>query len=128
MWQLRLYDMKNFWDGNYDLMTLVKEVEEEPSTDCILEIDGKTYRWCASSPKNKVLGIKRITLVNEPEEVDDSDFTCPYCQEVDHDAWERGKDDDTIECGFCGSEIEYQRNIEVTYTVTPIKRAEILKL
>lgn len=128
MWELRLYDSKHFWEDNFHLMYLIKEVKEEPNTDFIFEIDGKTYRWCASSPKDKVLGVKEINLVSAPEEENDIDFTCPYCHSVDHDAWDMSIDSDTIECGYCGSEIEYQRNVEVTYTVTPVKKSKTIKL
>ncbi|OXL83163.1 hypothetical protein BCV73_08785 [Paenibacillus sp. SSG-1] len=128
MWQLRIYDMKHFWDKNYHLMELVKEVAEEPDKDSIYEIDGRTYRWCAFSPEHKVCGIKEITLNTEPDDVDDDYLTCPYCGSIDHDAWERSADDDTVECGSCGSTIEYQRNVQITYTVTPVKMADVIRL
>ncbi|MCY9513288.1 FmdB family zinc ribbon protein [Paenibacillus apiarius] len=128
MWQLRIYDRKHFWDDNYHLMELVKEVPEEPSTECIYEIDGKTYRWCAISPENKVIGIKEISINSDPEEESDYEFKCPYCGSIYHDAWELPSDEDKIECGNCGSEIEYERNIEITYTVTPVKIATIVTL
>lgn len=54
--------------GNYHLMELVTEVEEEPGRDCIFEIYGKTYRWCSRSPQNKVVGVEEITLNSAPEE------------------------------------------------------------
>ncbi|MFS8215578.1 TFIIB-type zinc ribbon-containing protein [Paenibacillus polymyxa] len=127
MWQIRKYDMKHFWDENYKLMELIKEVPEEPETDCILEIDGKNYRWCAVSHKERVYGVKEITLNQDPEEEAYGDFKCPYCGSVDDDAWER-PDDGTVECGSCGSKIEYERNVEVTYTVTPVKMAKIVRL
>lgn len=126
MWQLRIYDWKHFWDGNYHLMELVKEVSEEPGTECIYEIDGKTYRWCAISPENKVIGVKEISLNREPEEVYDDEFKCPYCRTIHHDAWELSSDDGTIECPRCGSELDYERNIEITYTVTPVKMTEVV--
>ncbi|MFW5438892.1 hypothetical protein [Paenibacillus apiarius] len=128
MWQLRIYDMKHFWDENYHLMELVKEVNKEPDTDCILEIDGKTYRWCARSHKDKVIGLKEISLNSDPEEEYDDDFKCPYCGAINHDAWELSSDDDTVKCGSCMSEIEYERNVEITYTVTPVKMATIVAL
>lgn len=127
MWQLRIYDMKHFWDGNYHLMELVTEVEEEPDSDSIYEIDGKTYRWCARSPKDKVVGLKEIMINNEPEEEYGDDFKCPYCGEIDHDAFELS-DSGTTECGSCNSEIEYEREYSVTYTVSPVKMSKIVKL
>ncbi|SYX84640.1 hypothetical protein [Paenibacillus alvei] len=128
MWQLRIYDMKHFWDGNYHLMELVKEVSEEPEKDCIYEIDGKTYRWCAISPENKVIGVKEISLNREPEEEDDDEFKCPYCGNVYEDAWELSSDEDRIECPCCGSEIEYEKDVSITYTVSPVKMSPIVTL
>jgi len=127
MWQLRIYDRKHFWDGNYNLMELVKEVDGELDTDCIFEIDGKTYRWCACSPGDKVYGIQEIIVNTDPEE-QYGEFTCPYCNSVDDDAWERSSDTEEIECGSCGSQIEYERHYEVSYTVTPVKMVEVVKL
>ncbi|PZM62592.1 hypothetical protein [Paenibacillus dendritiformis] len=128
MWQLRIYDMKHFRDANYHLMELVKEVSEEPVENYIYEIDGKTYRWCAKSSKNKVIGVDEISINKEPEKENDDDFKCPYCGDIYHDAWELSKEDDTIECPCCGSEIEYERNVRITYTISPVKMMPIVKL
>ena len=89
MWQIRRYDSKHFRDKNYDSMELIKEVADEPDTDSVMLIDGKTYRWCALSPKNKIVGVKEITLDLEPEDEEYGDFKCPYCGGIDDEAWER---------------------------------------
>jgi len=68
MWQIRRYDRKHFWDKNYDSMELIKEVAVEPDTDSVMLIDGKTYRWCALSTKNKIVGVEEITLDLEPDQ------------------------------------------------------------
>ncbi|MGG3307346.1 hypothetical protein ABER23_07955 [Paenibacillus lautus] len=128
MWQIRIYDMKHFWDKNYHLMELVKEVQDEPEFGSVFEINGKTYRSCASSPMNKVLGVQQITLNDDPEEQYDDDFKCPYCGETYDDAWELSADDGTIECSNCHSEIEYTREHTVTYSVNPVKMVEVVKL
>ena len=128
MWQIRRYDRKHFWDKNYDSMELIKEVAVEPDTDSVMLIDGKTYRWCALSTKNKIVGVEEITLDLEPEDEEYGDFKCPYCGEIDDDAWERSDDSGTVECDTCGSEIEYERHVEVTYTVMPVKVAKIIKI
>jgi formylmethanofuran dehydrogenase subunit E len=128
MWQIRIYDMTHFWENNYEKMELIKEVKEEPPTEGIIEIDGKTYRFCACSPKNKVFGVKEIVLNKNPKEEVDGDFICPYCGSEDYDAWEHKSDSDTIECGICDSEIKYERHVEVTYTVSPVKKAKITKI
>lgn len=128
MWQLRIYDMKHFWDRNYHLMDLVKEVPEEPDTSGIFEVDGKTYRWCAKNFASKIVGVKEVTLDFDPDEENEDDLKCPYCGSVYEDAWEMSADEDKIECSSCNSTIEYQRETYVRYTVTPVKMAEIRKL
>jgi predicted RNA-binding Zn-ribbon protein involved in translation (DUF1610 family) len=127
MWELRIYDREQFWADNFHLMELVKETQEEPEEDSMFEIEGKIYRWCSKSPKHKVIGIEEIKLNTDPEE-EDGEFKCPYCGLVDDDAWELSANEDTVECGSCGSTIEYERHYEVTYTVSPVKIANIVKL
>jgi hypothetical protein len=120
--------MKNFWENKYDQMELIKEVIEEPPTEGILDIDGKTYRFCALSPNVKVFGVQEITLNKRPKREDNGDFICPYCGTEDYDAWEYSSDNEVVECKICDSEIEYERHVEVTYTVKPVKRAKITKV
>ncbi|MDP4095453.1 hypothetical protein OIN60_01430 [Paenibacillus sp. P96] len=127
MWQIRLYDHNHFWNEEYDKMPLVKEVESEPDYESILQIGEKTYKWRAKSPANKVFCVIEISINHDPEAEEFGDFKCPYCSSVDEDAWER-KDDDTIECSGCGSVIEFERHIEVSYTVYPVKLAPIVNI
>lgn len=129
MWQIRLYSMSHFWDKKFSELPLIKEVELEPDKYALLEIDGKTYRWCASDHENKVLGVKEVKINHDPEdEEEDEDLRCPYCGSVESDAWEYKEDSDTIHCNSCNSKIEYERNYEVSYKVMPVKLAEIIKL
>lgn len=128
MWQIRLYDQTHFWNDDHHLMDLLKKTEQEPPTDSILIIEGKTYSWCAKSPAGKVLAVKEISLKTDPEDECYGDLKCPFCGSVDNDAWERTLDTDTIECGNCGSEIEYEREFTVTYNVSPVKMNKVVNL
>ncbi|MEK4196166.1 MULTISPECIES: hypothetical protein [unclassified Paenibacillus] len=128
MWQIRIYDREHFWDDNFQLMELVKEVEAEPEFGETFEINGKTYRSCAKSPKKKVLGVEEITLDHEPDEEYGDELKCPYCGHEYGDAWEMKEDSDTIDCSTCGSQIEYEREYSVSYTVKPVKIVEVVKL
>lgn len=129
MWQIRRYDLDDFFEGKYENMQLIKEVENEPDTDRVFEIDGKLYRWCATSPKNKVIAVEEVKLLDEKEAETqyEEDFTCPYCEYVDYDAFEL-EEHGTIECDNCGSTIEYEREYTVHYRVYPVKRNQIIKL
>ncbi|OKP95077.1 hypothetical protein [Paenibacillus sp. P46E] len=128
MWQIRIYDRNHFWDDNYDLMELVKEVEVEPEFGETFEINGKTYRCCGKSLQAKVLGVEEITINQEPDEECGDELICPYCGHEQGDAWELSADSDKMECGSCGSEIEYEREYSVSYTVKPVKMCDVVKL
>lgn len=128
MWQIRIYDRNHFWDDNYHLMDLVKEVEAEPEFGETFEINGKTYRCCSKSPAHKVLGVEEITLNHEPDEEYGDDLICPYCGSEHGDAWELSADSDKMECQSCGSEFEYEREYSVSYTVKPVKICDVVKL
>lgn len=125
MWQLRLYDQKKFWAKDYEGMELIAVVESEPNFENNLLIDGKTYKVCASSPLQKVKGLREINFVEVDEVEDDwhDEFICPYCKEVDQDAFEL-QDEGETECGNCGSTIRYVREVVVQYGVTPVKKNE----
>lgn len=80
-------------------------------------------------PKNNLIGVREIQLQSKPEDVEyEEHLTCPYCGEKDVDAWERSQDNDKIDCSMCGSEIEYSREVEITYSTKPIKRNNPIKL
>lgn len=128
MWEIRLYDRNAFWENRYEEMKLIKRTEVEPDTKTIFEIDGKFYRWCSISQDGKVIGVKEITLQDEAQEEYGDELKCPYCGSVDSDAWELSNDSEKIQCQTCNSEIEYEREYTVSYTVTPVKRAEVVRV
>jgi DNA-directed RNA polymerase subunit RPC12/RpoP len=50
----------------------------------------------------------------------ESEVICPYCGYVARDSWELSGDDGENTCGRCEKEYNYTRNVEITYTTTPI--------
>ena len=62
------------------------------------------------------------------EEFDgDTDYTdeivCPWCGYVHSDSWELSHDEDTTECSDCGNDIDYVREVVISYrTSKPNKR------
>lgn len=54
----------------------------------------------------------------------ESDLICPYCGYKEIDSWEVSGDDGENTCGRCDSEYSYTRDVEVTYTTTPINYKE----
>lgn len=134
------YDRENRF-GDMNEYKLIKEIESTKVDlfDYNLIIDGKTYRACAGSPKEGILAVEEIRLNNEPESNVRSEdgLECPYCQYVDHDAFELEEDEGTTECACCTSEIKYVRNVimntlgeceEVIYHSAPVKMSETIKL
>ncbi|CKG63242.1 Uncharacterised protein [Streptococcus pneumoniae] len=122
------YDMELWFDKN-------KEAEVIKVVDCDLAvgvnamIDGKVYHVCAKYPQNNLIGVREIQLQSTPEDVEyESHLTCPYCGGKNYDAFELSEDNGTINCGKCGSEIEYSREVEVTYSTRPVKRNNPIKL
>ncbi|CUB51945.1 hypothetical protein BN2127_JRS10_01465 [Bacillus subtilis] len=134
------YDRENRF-GDMNEYKLIKEIESAKVDlfDYNLIIDGKTYRACAGSPKEGILAVEEIRLNHEPESNVRSEdgLECPYCQYVDHDAFELEENEGTTDCACCTSEIKYVRNVimntlgeceEVIYHSAPIKMSETIQL
>ncbi|MRS25818.1 hypothetical protein [Bacillus sp. RIT694] len=122
------YDMELWFDENKEA-EVIKVVKCDLAISANIMIDGKVYHVCAKYPQNNLIGVREIQLQSTPEEVEYEEYlTCPYCGEKDIDAWERSQDNDKIDCSTCGSEIEYSREVEITYSTKPIKRNNPIKL
>jgi len=48
--------------------------------------------------------------------------TCPYCGHIEINSWELCGDDGTNICGRCEKEYNFTRNVEITYSTSPIER------
>lgn len=135
MWNVVIYDMENFWHDKAKL-TIIKQVEKEPDTKRILDIDGKLFRWCAVSRKEKLFAVEEITLSESPVEQISYDFTCPYCEKIHHDAWEYEDEKEEMECIYCDSLITFYRTFDdedsddtwISYNVQPVKQNSILSI
>ncbi|PFL63352.1 hypothetical protein COJ27_16240 [Bacillus cereus] len=122
------YDMELWFDKN-KTAKVIKVVDCDLAISNNIMIDGKVYHVCAKYPQNNLIGVREIQLQSTPEEIEyEEQLICPYCKGKDIDAWERSQDSDTINCGKCGSEIEYSREVEITYSTKPIKRNKPIKL
>lgn len=47
---------------------------------------------------------------------------CPYCGEENEDSWELDERGGDTECGSCGKEYHYERDVSITYTTTKVDR------
>ncbi|UFH96742.1 hypothetical protein [Bacillus toyonensis] len=134
------YDRKKFFE-NASECKLIKEVNSTKVDlfDYNLLINGKIYSPCGGSPKEGILAVKEIQLNSDPESdvrCDDG-LECPYCEDINYDGHELREDEGITDCGRCGSDIKYVRNVvmntlgeceEVIYHTAPVKLREAIKL
>ena len=94
----------------------------------IYEYQENNYVVSMVSGKNFAV-VKKIEYKKLAESKDyESNIICPFCSFEDLDSWEFSSDSNTINCDRCYSEFEYQRNVTVEYSTTPIKASEIIKI
>ncbi|SFM09746.1 hypothetical protein [Pelosinus propionicus] len=101
-------------------------INTKPKISDNLQINNKIYHVCMLVFEEKYIGVREISFVDEDEvdETVEENFTCPYCQYIDPDAFEL-EDEGERNCPGCGSEIKYIRRVSVEYVVEPVKRAKI---
>lgn len=125
-WLLAIYDMQLWFDDDFKPQ-IVKEIDFEPEIGLNLEIEGKVYHICSLHHKKQIAGARVIEFVEEPEEEYDGDFKCPYCSYINYDAFEL-EDEGETKCGRCGSEVEYSREVSISYSVSPKRKNEAIKI
>jgi transcription elongation factor Elf1 len=77
------------------------------------------------SQKSEFTEVKEIKI-KEGEDCDfESNITCPYCGHQNIDSWESNDSEDEETCGRCGGVFSYQRDVEVTYSSSPVRAPEI---
>lgn len=105
----------------------INSINEFP--DGLISIQGKLARCCSFCNTKDILTIKYVeTPIDEFEIFQNNEIKCPYCGNEQTDSWEYS-DDGTEICDSCGSEYEYQRVVDVSYTTTIKKRnTKITKL
>ena len=90
--------------------------------DGLISIQGKLARCCSFDIKKDFITIEYSKQPIDEEEIFQSDeITCPYCGYELSDSWECSDEDINI-CDTCGSEYEYTRVVEVSYTSVIKKR------
>src|SRR5690625_1186265 len=128
--EIRIHDVGLSIENKQEAMELVKNIKgiemyRDIEFGGFIVIDGKTYRHCMYNREKDILGVKLVDFNEKGKEIEySSDFICSYCGNVDHDAWELGDSGET-ECGACGSELEYEREITIEYNIRPKKCAPV---
>jgi hypothetical protein len=99
----------------------------------IISHNGKNYNYCGGYTDLSVTFVEECPDWNpEGEEKDYTDeITCPYCNYEFSDSYEFGRggeDCEEIECGNCGSTIQFQRIISVEYCTEPVCPTEVMEV
>lgn len=123
--EVRQWDSRIVTSHQYQETELIKTVDVEMYKDIdfggFIVIDGKSYRHCMYDRVKNVLYVEPTKLNEEAEEIESSqDFECPYCGNIDSDAWELDDEGETC-CSSCRSVLEYERVITVEYNIKPKK-------
>ncbi|MCU4813635.1 hypothetical protein OCF19_26380 [Bacillus cereus] len=122
------YDIELWFDENTEAEVL-KVIDCNLAIGVNVLIDGKVYHVCGKYPHNNLIGVKEITLLSTPVDNKYENYLiCPYCGGKNRDARKRSQDNGIINCDKCGSQIEYSREIEITYSTRPVKRNNPIKL
>lgn len=107
---------------------LLETNEELPFAEAF-KFNGKYYAPCCRRPKENIM------IVREFEPIKDIDslyakpnIKCPYCGTENSDSWEREASGDAEICETCGSEFTWEREVETTYTMEPVRQNPIKEI
>lgn len=93
-----------------------------------INLEGKFYSICCSQGnKYQIRELEQFNL-EEDENWDKSEITCPICGYEHSDSWEYDSDCGEIECGGCGATLEWSRDVCVSYSTEVKKVVEPLSL
>ena len=119
-------DILTEWDEVkvYKILSVADDVE---LWDRAIELDGKFYSVCCSQGnKYKIRELEQFNL-EEDENWDKSEITCPICGYEESDSWEYDSDYGELECGGCGAALEWSREVEVSYAAEVKKSLQPIK-
>lgn len=95
--------------------------------DRAINLEGKFYSICRSQGnKYQIRELKQFNL-EENENWNKSEITCPICGYEFSDSWEYGSDCGEDECGGCGATLEWNREVEVSYATEVKKPVQPIK-
>lgn len=128
---MKLFDISEWCKNGLDLTDYpcLGETDVQPvDIGEVIEVENHYYAVEILKRKNDCAGVHEVQYSPNPEErMFEDGLVCPYCGYEDNDAFELSDDDGTVECGRCGAEIHYTRNVEVTYSTEPVKPPKVVK-
>lgn len=132
MKKIELYLVDDFkdifteWDEVkvYKILSVADDVELR---DRAISLDGKFYSVCCSQGnKYKIRELEQLNL-EENENWDKSEITCPICGYEFSDSWEYDSDYGEDKCEGCGATLEWRREVEVSYSAEVKKSVQPIK-
>ena len=119
-------DIFTEWDEVevYKTLSVADDVE---LWDRVISLDGKFYsvRYSQGN-KYKIRELEQFNL-EENENWDESEITCPICGYEFSDSWEYDSDYGEIKCEGCGATLEWSREVEVSYSAEVKKSVQPIK-
>ena len=91
-----------------------------------IKIGVNIYNVCMLDLVRSYIGVREVNFVSldDVETTKDENFTCPYCNHIDNDAFELGCSGE-VNCPRCNSELSFETEVRCTYIVTPVRRAKV---
>lgn len=116
------------WDlTNEEILSkyLLFETSEKIEISIPFRYKGKCYSSGWTKPKEKIAIVREFTENSGVDVEYESEITCPFCGDTNNDSCEVGESEEKEICSTCGSEFSWEREVEITYSSTPVKKFEI---
>ena len=132
MKKIELYladDFKNIftkWDEVevYRTLSVADDVE---LWNRAINLEGKFYSICCSQGnKYEIMELEKFNL-EENENWDKNEITCPICGYEFSDSWEYDLDRGEDTCEGCGATLQWSREVEVSYSAEVKKSVQPIK-
>jgi len=124
-----------------DEIVAILETDDSIDLGDVFIVNNVAYSLCSASGRNgkhswgladKLVKQEHFLNGNDKEDVKEcfmeDEITCPYCGNQNGDSWESADSEDEEVCGNCGSTYSYERVVDVSYTSSPIKKADNIKI
>jgi hypothetical protein len=140
MKRLKLYKevvhkVGNRFDYDWDRSPIFKTIEVEDDFDIWstpMFINGKFYSVsCRAEDNCEIVELDYFKFDADEEDLDnfgEDEITCPVCGSKQSDSWEYSCDSDNHICEDCGSEYEWERVVDVTYSSQAINIGKHIEL
>ena len=125
--KVALYD-RDMYKDDYKLQNVIFETSDADIYN-ILKFKDKYYVVSIISHEREFAGVKEIDYKSKGEQHSYTyNLKCPYCGYENTDSWEMDDSSGEVECGRCGSEYEYEREVSVSYSTYPKKGKDIKEI